>query len=94
MQNTQTPFSLNKAKKQLRKARLQQNIIKIQALINNSLVKVNSLLGKAKDRKQVLLLTQIASNLLKTQTKLEQLSRFIEKPYLKIPTAGIPEGSF
>jgi hypothetical protein len=88
LQNTQTPFSLNKAKKQLRKAWLQQNIIKIQALINDSLVKVNSLLGKAEDRKQVLLLTQIASNLLKTQTKLEQLSRFIEKTLLENSSGG------
>ncbi|GEM_PF-3573780 len=89
-------FSLNNAKKQLRKAQLQQTILKIQTLLNDSLIKVNSLLGKAedKDRKEVVLLAQIANNLLKAQTKLEQLSRLLEKPSPKIPTAGILRGSF
>jgi len=70
-------FSLNAAKKAL----LQRNILKIQSLLNDCLLKVNSLLGKAeaKDRKEIVLLTQIANNLLKIQVKLEQLSRSLEK---------------
>jgi len=87
-------FSLSEAKKQLRKAKLQQNIIKIQSLINDCLVKVNSLLGKAesKNSKEVVLLTQIANNLLKVQTKLEQLERNIRKTILENSSGGNFEG--
>jgi hypothetical protein len=59
-----------------------QNLIKMQSLLNDSLLKVNSLFKKAEgkgDRKEILLLTQIANNLHKTQRMLEQLGRFIEK---------------
>jgi len=76
---------LNNAKRRLKKVLLQQNILKIQSLINDCLVKVSGLLGKAesKNRKEVVLLTQIANNLLKAQTKLEQLSRSFEKTILE-----------
>ena len=63
-----------------------QNIIKMQSLLNDSLSKINSLFKKAEgraDRKEILLLTQIANNLHKTQRMLEQLSRFIEKTTLE-----------
>ena len=73
---------------------LQQNILKIQSLINDCLVKVSGLLGKAesKNRKEVVLLTQIANNLLKAQTKLEQLSRSLEKTILENSNRGNFEG--
>ena len=79
-------FSLSAAKKAL----LQQNILKIQSLINDCLVKVNSLLSKAgsKSREEVVLLTQITNNLLKAQTKLEQLSRSIQKTLLENSNCG------
>jgi hypothetical protein len=73
-------------KKLFRKARMLQNIIKMQSLLNDSLSKINSLFKKAEgraDRKEILLLTQIANNLHKTQRMLEQLSRFIEKTTLE-----------
>ena len=77
-----SPFSLNAAK----------NILKIQSLINDCLVKVNSLLGKAEDRKEIVLLTQIANNLLKIQARLEQLSHSIQKTLLENSSGGNFEG--
>jgi len=68
-------FSLSAAKKAL----LQRNILKIQALINDSLTKINALLKKVEGRREILLLTQVIADLLKAQTKLEQLSRSLEK---------------
>ena len=83
-------FSLSAAKKAL----LQRNILKIQSLLNDCLLKVNSLLGKAeaKDRKEIVLLTQIANNLFKIQVMLEQLSRSIQKTLPENSNSGNFEG--
>ncbi len=65
-----------------------QNLAKIQALINDSLTKINALLKKVEGRREILLLAQIANNLLKVQTKLEQLERCIEKTLLENSSGG------
>jgi len=85
---------LNNAKGRLKKVLLQQNILKIQSLINDCLVKVSGLLGKAgsKSREEVVLLTQIANNLLKAQTKLEHLSCSLEKNIFENSNCGNFEG--
>jgi len=56
-----------------------QNLIKIQSLINDSFAKINALLKKVEGRREILLLSQTANNLLKIQTKLEQLEHYMEK---------------
>jgi len=71
---------------------LQQNILKIQALINDSLTKINALLKKIEGRREILLLTQVIADLLKAQTKLEQLSRSLEKTLLENSNCGNFEG--
>jgi hypothetical protein len=63
----------------LKQARIIQNLIKMQALINDSLTKINSLIRKTEDKKQVMLLAQINVNLLKIQRKLRQIENFLEK---------------
>jgi hypothetical protein len=72
-------FSLEDSRKLLRKAQMLQNLIKTQFLINDSLSKINVLLKKVEGRREILLLSQIANNLLKVQTKLEAVERYIEK---------------
>jgi hypothetical protein len=63
----------------LKQARIIQNLIKMQALINDSLTKINSLIRKTEDKKEVMLLAQINVNLLKIQRKLRQIENFLEK---------------
>jgi hypothetical protein len=72
-------FSLEDSRKLLRKAQMLQNLIKMQSLINDSLSKINALLKKVEGRREILLLSQIANNLLKVQTKLEAVERYMEK---------------
>jgi hypothetical protein len=56
-----------------------QNLIKTQSLINDSLLKLRTLLKNANDKHEALLLTQVANNMLKIQRKLEAVERYIEK---------------
>jgi len=72
-------FSLENSRKLLKKAQTLQNLIKIQALISDSLSKINSLLSKIEGKKETVLLTQVANNLLKAQTQLQMSERHIEK---------------
>jgi hypothetical protein len=72
-------FSLEDSRKLLRKAQMLQNLIKMQSLINDSLSKINALLKNVEGRREILLLSQITNNLLKVQTKLEAVERYIEK---------------
>jgi hypothetical protein len=66
-------------KKLLKKAQMQQSILKIQALISDSVSKINSLIKKSEDKKEVILLSQISVNLVKVQRKLRQIENFLEK---------------
>jgi hypothetical protein len=77
--STSPIFSVTERRKLFRQARMLQNIIKIQALMNDSLAKINSLIGKIEGKKEVMLLTQVAVNLTKAQKMLEQFERYIEK---------------
>ena len=61
-------------KKLFKKAKTQQSLLKIDALLNDSLAKLNSVL-KTFDKgqiKQVVLLTQVANNLEKIQRLMKQ----------------------
>jgi hypothetical protein len=69
-----------------------QNLIKTQFLINDSLSKINALLKKVEGRREILLLSQIANNLLKVQTKLEAVERYIEKTLPENSNSGNSRG--
>jgi hypothetical protein len=66
----------------------------MHSLVNDSLTKINALMKKAEGKREIVLLAQTANNLLKVQTKIEQLERYMEKTLLKIPVAGIFKGGF
>ena len=72
-------FSLEDSRKLLRKAQMLQTLIKTQVLIKDSLLKLRTLLKNTNDKHEALLLTQVANNMLKVQTKLEAVERYIEK---------------
>jgi len=71
-------FSLPKGQLQI-----MQNIIKVEALVNDCLVKVYKLMDNEalKGRRETVLLVQIAQNLLKIQTKLENIKSHVKNPF-------------
>jgi hypothetical protein len=73
-----SPFSPN-LKKRLKQASTLQILAKMHSLVNDSLIKINALMKKAEGKREIVLLAQTANNLLKIQTKIEQLEHFIKK---------------
>jgi hypothetical protein len=73
-----SPFS-PALKKRLKQASTLQILAKMHSLVNDSLTKINALMKTAEGKREIVLLTQTANNLLKLQTKIEQLEHFIEK---------------
>ena len=73
-----SPFS-PALKKRLKQAYTLQILAKIRSLVNDSLTKINALMKMAEGKREIVLLAQTANNLLKVQTKIEQLQRHMEK---------------
>jgi len=60
----------------------------MHSLVNDSLTKINALMKKAEGKREIVLLAQTANNLLKVQTKIEQLERYMEKTLLENSSGG------
>jgi hypothetical protein len=82
-----SPFSPN-LKKRLKQASTLQILAKMHSLVNDSLIKINALMKKAEGKREIVLLAQTANNLLKIQTKIEQLERYMEKTLLENSNDG------
>jgi hypothetical protein len=67
-------------KKLLRKVQMQKNMLKIDALLKDSLVKLNSVIRTLdKNNQHIMVLAQVTVNLSKTQRLLKQVSDYMEK---------------
>jgi hypothetical protein len=75
-------------KKRLKQAYTLQILAKMHSLVNDSLIKINALMKKAEGKREIVLLAQTANNLLKIQTKIEQLERYMEKTLLENSNDG------
>jgi predicted exporter len=82
-----SPFSPN-LKKRLKQDPTLQILAKMHSLVNDSLTKINALMKKAEGKHEIVLLAQTANNLLKVQTKIEQLERYMEKTLLENSNDG------
>jgi hypothetical protein len=82
-----SPFSPS-FKKRLKQASTLQILAKMHSLVNDSLTKINALMKTAEGKREIVLLTQTANNLLKLQTKIEQLERYMEKTLLENSNGG------
>jgi hypothetical protein len=67
-------------KKLFKKAKTQQSLLKIDALLKDSLVKLNSVIRALdKNNQHIMVLAQVTVNLSKTQRLLKQVSNYMEK---------------
>jgi hypothetical protein len=86
-----SPFS-PALKKRLKQAYTLQILAKMHGLVNDSLTKINALMKTAEGKREIVLLAQTANNLLKIQTKIEQLERYMEKTLLENSNSGNSRG--
>jgi hypothetical protein len=86
-----SPFS-PALKKRLKQASTLQILAKMRSLVNDSLTKINALMKRAEGKREIVLLAQIANNLLRIQTKIEQLERYMEKTLLENSNSGNSRG--
>jgi hypothetical protein len=82
-----SPFS-PALKKRLKQASTLQILAKMRSLVNDSLTKINALMKTAEGKREIVLLAQTANNLLRIQTKIEQLERYMEKTLLENSNSG------
>jgi len=67
-------------KKLFKKAKTQQSLLKIDALLKDSLAKLNSVIRALDTNNQhITVLAQVTVNLSKTQRLLKQISNYVEK---------------
>jgi hypothetical protein len=75
---------LENYKKLFKKAKTQQSLLKIDALLKDSLVKLNSVIRALdKNNQHIMVLAQVTVNLSKTQRLLKQISDYVEKTPLE-----------
>jgi hypothetical protein len=86
-----SPFS-PALKKRLKQAYTLQILAKMRSLVNDSLTKINALMKKAEGKREIVLLAQTTNNLLKVQTKIEELERYMEKTLLENSNSGNSRG--
>jgi len=86
-----SPFS-PALKKRLKQASTLQILAKMRSLVNDSLTKINALMKTAEGKREIVLLAQTANNLLRIQTKIEQLERYMEKTLLENSNSGNSRG--
>jgi hypothetical protein len=73
-------FKMENYKKLFKKAKTQQSLLKIDALLKDSLVKLNSVIRALdKNNQHIMVLAQVTVNLSKTQRLLKQVSNYMEK---------------
>jgi hypothetical protein len=71
---------LENYKKLFKKAKTQQSLLKIDALLKDSVVKLNSVIRTLdKNNQHIMVLAQVTVNLSKTQRLLKQVSDYVEK---------------
>ena len=82
-----SPFS-PALKKRLQQASTLQILAKMRSLVNDSLTKINALMKTAEGKREIVLLAQTTNNLLRIQTKIEELERYMEKTLLENSNSG------